>query len=114
MTDGILKEVLQLEQQIEAELLREQKQAESWLAEACLTIDRELGCEQTENDRNYEQQELDALKSDRNRAAQKLRHERYRARTLIGMPNDKLLPLLTGRLQVVMNGRSDDCPDDQS
>ena len=114
MTDGILKEVLQLEQQIEAELMREQKQAESWLAEACLTIDRELSGEQTENDRNYEQQELDALQTARNQAAQTLRHERYRARTLIGMPKDKLLLLLIGRLQVVMNGRNDDCPDDQS
>ena len=114
MTDGILKEVLQLEQQIEAELVREQKQAESWLAEACLTIDRELSDEQTKNDRNYEQQELDALQKARNQAAHKLRHERYRASTLIGMPNDNLLPMLIGRLQVVMNGRSDDRPDDQS
>ena len=114
MTDGILKEVLQLEQQIEAELAREQKQAESWLAEACLTIDRELSGEQTENDRNDEQRELDALKMARNQAVQKLRHERYRARTLIDMPNDNLLPLLLDRLQVVMNGRNDDRPDDQS
>ena len=114
MSDGILKEVLLLEQQIETELMQEQKQAENWLAETCRTIDRESLCEQTENDRNYEQRELDALCTARNQAAQKIRHERYRARTLIGMPNDTLLPLLVSRLQVVLNGRNDDRPNDQS
>lgn len=114
MTDGILKEVLQLEQQIEAELAREQKQAESWLAETCRTIDRESRGEQTENDRNYEQREHEALQADRNRAAKQLRHERYQARTLVGMSNDILLPLLLDRLQVVITGRDDDRPDDQS
>ena len=114
MTDGILKEVLKLEQQIEEELAREQKKAESWYAEACRMIDRDLSCEQDESDHSYEQHEREARESARKQAVQKLRHERQRARALIGLPSDKLLPLLLTRLRVVLSGRDDDRPDDQS
>ena len=114
MSDGILKEVLQLEKKIEAALAEEQARAEAWLAETCREIDQELSCEQTQDDRSYEQQSAVALQAARNNAAQQLRRERQRARTLTGLPNDRLLRLLDGRLQTVLTGRDDDCPDDQS
>ena len=114
MSDGILQEVLQLEKQIETALAQEQVRAEAWLAETCQSIDRELGCEQTKDDLTYEKQGIEALQAARNKAARKLRYERHRARTLIGLPNDRLLTLLDGRLETVLTGRDDDCPDDKS
>ena len=114
MSDGILKEVLQLEKQIEATLAQEQARAETWLAETRRSIELELSREQTRHDRDYEQQRSAALHAARKMAAQKLRRERHRARTLAGLSNVSLLPLLDAQLQTVLTGRDNDCPDDQS
>ena len=114
MADGILKEVLQLEQKIEAELARERQQAELWLAETCRAIDHELSCEQTESASSFEQQEAEALQSTRKVAAQKLRNERNRAITLTGLSTEKLHQLLKDRLTIVLTGRDNDRSDDKS
>ena len=114
MSDGILKAVLQLEKQIEATLAQEQVRAELWLAETCRAIDLELSHKQTQDDCDYEQQESATLHAARNLAAQTLRRERHRARTLAGLSRGELLPLLDVQLSVVLTGRDNDCPDDKS
>ena len=114
MDDGILKEVLQLEKKIEVELARERQQAELWLAETCRAIDHELSCEQTQSASSFEQQETEALQAARRRAAQKLRGERNRARTLAGLSTEERQKLLQDRLTIVLTGRDNDRPDDKS
>lgn len=114
MDDGILKEVLQLEQKIEAELARERQQAELWLAETCRAIDHELSCEQEDSASRFEQQEADALRSARKEAAQTLRNERNRARTLAGLSTEAQQHLLQDRLTIVLTGRDNDHSDGKS
>lgn len=114
MGDGILKEVLQLEQEIEADLADEQARAEAWLAEACRAVDRDLSGEQQDEDLASEQKSAAAIRTARDRAAGRLRRERQWAKALVGMSSDRLSALLDSRLQPVLTGRDDDCPDDKS
>jgi hypothetical protein len=114
MSDGILKDILQLEQKIEADLCREEERAQSWFTEICRAIDSDLSGEQKDNDLATEQQSAETIRSFRQTAAEKLRRERRWAKTLVDMPDGRLLPLLQDQLKVVLTGRDDDCPDDKS
>ncbi|MBE0500920.1 MAG: hypothetical protein IBX47_05705 [Desulfuromonadales bacterium] len=110
MSDGILKDILALEQQIEAELGREQERAERWFANVCRAIDQELHAEQDATERATKQQSAAEIRCARQAAAQKLYQGRRRARRLIELPERTLLPFLAEPLQTVMTGRADDCP----
>ena len=110
MSDGILKDILALEQQIEAELCREQERAESWFATVCRAIDQELHSEQDETERATKKQRAAEIRCARQAAAQKLYQGRRRARSLIGLPERTLLPLLAEPLHTVITGSADDCP----
>jgi hypothetical protein len=114
MTDGILKEILQLEQQIEADLCREQERADIWLAKVCRAIDQELSCEQEESEIATTQKNAETIRVARQRLANKLYQERQWCRSLLRSPDDTLLPLLEDQLKVVLYGRDNDCPDDKS
>jgi hypothetical protein len=114
MSNDLLKEVLELEQQIESDLGKERKRAEVWLTEACRMIDQELECDQLENTRAFERHGAESICTVRQTSAQKLRHQRHRAKALAELSDESLLTLLKGRLNRVLTGRDDDCPDDQS
>ena len=114
MSDGILKEVLQLERKIEAALEQERERAATWLADACRAIDSDVNIEQQEHGLQIERQGTEAIYTTRRTVAQKLRRERKWAETLAELPEDTLLTLLKDRLKLVLTGRDDDCPDDQS
>lgn len=114
MTDGILKEVLQLEQQIEADLCREEERAEIWLAEACRAIDQELSYEQEESEIATTQKNAEKIRRARQGGAIELYQERQWSRDLVRLPDDTLLPLLEDQLKAVLYGRDNDCPDDKS
>ena len=114
MSNDLLKEVLELEQQIESDLGQERNRADVWLAEACRMIDQELDCEQLENAHSIERLDAESICTVRQSATQKLRHQRHRAKALAELSDESLLTLLKGRLNRVLTGRDDDCPDDQS
>ena len=114
MSDGILKDVLKLEKQIEADLSREQERADAWCSRACRLVDEEMNCAQTEGTQTFERQGIEAVRSARRSAAAALRRERLWLRRLASLDDDSLLPLLDRQLIRVITGRDDDCPDDQS
>jgi hypothetical protein len=114
MSDGILKDVLQLEKKIETALDQERERAASWLAEACRTIDSDVNMKQLDHDLEIERQGTEALYTTRRTVAQKLRRERQWARSLAELSEERLVNLLKDRLKPVLTGSDDDCPDDQS
>jgi len=114
MSDGILKEILQLEQKIETALDHERELAATWLAEACRAIDSDFKAKQLAHDLEIERQGTEAIYTTRRTVAQKLRRERKWAETLAELSEETLLTLLKERLKPVLTGRDDDCPDDQS
>lgn len=113
MSDGILKDVLQLEKQIEIDLAREQDRAEAWFTRSCQLVDAEMSCTREDDTHSTELQSLDAVRTARNAAAAELRRERRRAKDLAGLADEALLPLLDQQLKEVLTGRDHDCPDDQ-
>ena len=82
MSNDLLKEVLALEQQIEADLGNERQRAELWLAEACRVIDQELASELLETSDAIERHDAESICTARRTAAQKLRRQRQRSKTL--------------------------------
>jgi len=114
MSDGILKDVLELEKQIEIELSREQDRAEAWYTRACQLVDEELSCTQEDDTHSTELQSIEAVCTARSVAAEELRRERRLAKALAALADEALLPLLDQQLKAVLTGRDHDCPDDQS
>jgi hypothetical protein len=112
MGDGILKEILQLEQKIEAALDQEQELAEGWLTKARRILDTDENLNQQKKQTELEQQTAETICTARRAVAQKLQSERQWTKNLAELSEDRLRELLKERLKPVLSWRDNDCPDD--
>jgi len=109
MSDGVLQQILRLEQQIEVELAEERRQAEAWLAERQQAAAQKL---QSARDAAA-QSELPAARRRQLRAAAaaRLRQGRARLRRLDQLGPPQLLAALQATLAPICGEDADDRPD---
>lgn len=112
MSDGVLQEILRLEQTIEAELAEERRRAEAWLAQRRQAAADEVAL--------WRSAQADSALPETGRlelrraAATELRHGRARLRRLHGFDSRRLQDHLRVVLDPVFGERAHDRPDGES
>jgi hypothetical protein len=104
MGDGMLRDILEIERQIEAELAQERQKAETWLVEQKAEVDRQAQAALQEVEKKACQTGQDRCQGARQRGAQRLRAMRRKVRQLKALPDASLrqtlqniIDQLTGR-----------------
>ena len=114
MGDGMLRDILDIERQIEAELEEVRVKTRTWLEEQKLEIDRQAETALQEAEQNACQAGQSMCQDARRRGAERLRAMRRQVRRLTMLSDESLQQALRGYVEQLTSGGHDDHQDGEN